>query len=321
MKQHILKIVGMTVFLSLTMAHAAPKKLPSRSQLIKLIKKVNRANLGITGLESYKSCDKVSVKSVKILKVGRAVSNYYKESGNYIDSSFMVKLKATGSCSFDSRHEFFADIDGDGHDDKISGTLPIINEPLEVSISTDRYGDWKAGELNFVGNNFKTARIKRHIKKIFTQGKAAMGGNRNTSNIVINNIQPNHGNAVYYNNFALSNKKFAENTYKHIKSTDIPKIFGTSYRVADWRDLKKYSSHGNVSALLKHLGISAKDGVYITWGKSGLGEYVAVNCLKFDSGKYYARSKKLNKEPICLAKTYDRKESKVLVVKKSVYGD
>jgi len=112
----------------------------------------------------------------------------------------MVKLKATGRCSFNRFHEFYVDIDGDGdgHEDSISGTLPIINEPLEVNISTDRYGDWEAGMLHFAGNSIHTARIKQHIKRIFIQGKAAMGGDPYTSRVVIKNIRPNQGAGVYH---------------------------------------------------------------------------------------------------------------------------
>ena len=322
MKHFILTIASIAIFLSTTMTQAAPQKLPSRSQLIKLIKKVNHAGLGVTGLQSYKDCDKVSIDSVKILKVGRASSNYYKESGNYIDSNFMVKLKATGSCSFDHFHNFFSDIDGDGYKDYISGTLPIINEPLEVSISTDSYGDWEAGSLRFAGNNFKSKRIKQHIKKVFMQGKAAMGSNKYTSSVVINNISPNQGNGVYYDGFAVSNKTFAEHTYKSLVKTDITKIFGTSYRAADWYDLENYSSNnGDVLALLKQLGIPSQEGVYITDRGGRLGKRVAVHCTAFDSSKYYGLEKKLKTQLLCQANIFDEEDSKVLVVKKSVYGE
>jgi len=317
MKHFILTIASIAIFLSTTITQAAPQKLPSRSQLIKLIKKVNRADLGVTGLESYKDCDKVSIDSIKILKVGRASSNYYKESGNYIDSNFMVKLKATGSCSFDHFHEFFSDIDGDGKNDYISGTLPIINEPLEVSISTDSYGDWEAGSLRFVGDNYKSKRIMQHIKRLFIRGKAAMGGNKYTSRVVINNIRPNQGAGIYNDGFAVSNEKRV-----HFYNSTIIKKFGTSYRAADWYDLKNYSANnGNVLALLKKLGISSQEGVYITSGGYGLGRYVAVHCTAFDSNKYFGVEEKIKAQPLCLAEVFDNKATKVLAVKRSVYGD
>ncbi len=320
MKQFMLTVASITIFLSATMAHAAPQKLPTRGQLIKLIKQTDRAGLGVTGLSSYKDCDEISLRSVKILKVGRASSNYYKEYGTYIDSGFMVKIKATGSCSFKHFHDFFSDIDNDGYDDRLSGTLPIINEPLQVRISTDEYGDWKAREINFAGTNIESNKIKQHIKKLFIKGKVAMGG-KYTSRVVINNIRSGQGKGKYYKDFAVSNEIIKASDYRG--KTNVQSTFGSNYRPADWWDLVKYSKiNGNVLSLFNQLGIPAQKGVFVTErGSVGMDTTYIVHCSKFNSGKGLLPEQKLKTQPICLADSYRGDEFKFLAVKKSAYGE
>ena len=69
-----------------------------------------------------------------------------------------------------------------------------------------------------------------------------MGGNSNRyiRRVVISHIRPNQGAGIYHDGFAVSNKTFAERTYKSLGRTDITKIFGASYRAADWYDLVNY---------------------------------------------------------------------------------
>jgi len=74
MKQLILTIASIAIFLSATMAHAAPLKQPTRSQIIKLIKQTDRAGLDVAGLRSPKNCNKVSINSVKILRLGISIN-------------------------------------------------------------------------------------------------------------------------------------------------------------------------------------------------------------------------------------------------------
>jgi len=74
-------------------------------------------------------------------------------------------------------------------------------------------------------------------------------------------------------------------------------------------------------SLFKRLGISSKNGVLITHRGDGFGAFVAVHCSSFDSKKYYGVKQKLKTQPLCLANSYDRKDSKILVVKKSAYGN
>jgi len=322
MKQFTLYLASVAILLSTAIINAAPLKLPSRSQLIKIIKKADHAGIGVTGLRSYKYCDKVSINSVKILKVGRASSNYYKESGNYISTSFMVKLKATGSCSFDSTHT--GDFDDDGREDRISGTLPIINEPLEIGISTDSYGDWKARSLSFAGKNINSTRIKEHLKRIYLKGKAAMGG-RYSYVTIINNISSGQGNGVYYDAFAVSNKRS-----NYSRETNVQRAFGSDYRSTDWKDLINYSNNGSVLELFKHLGISSQDGALITYGgrtHTSLDTgYYAVHCSTFNSEenrrKVFPNTYmiKFKKEPLCLANLYGNKRARTLAVKISAYG-
>ena len=327
MKHLILSLSTIVILLNMSVTHAIPLKLPSRSQLIKLIKKVDSGGLGIVGLSDWKDCDKVSINSVKILKIGRATSSFYKDSGDYTGSHFMVKLKATGTCTFNFKHTFYADIDNDGHKDSIEGTLPIINEPLEVRIRTDSYDDWVAGSLNFAGDSkeLESPRIKQHIKKVFMRGKAAMGGNRYTSRVVINSIKPGQGKGKYYDGFAASTDTLS-GEHDYVSIDHIQRTFGSSYRAADWEDLVNYSkSNGDVFALFKHLGIPLKEGVFITTNGWSFGKYVAVHCSKFDSKKYFIphprNRRNLSSQPLCLAVHYDRTKAKILAVNKSKFGE
>lgn len=304
----------MAMLISTTIASAKPLKLPTKHQLVKILKKSKNASLTVTGLDSYKRCDSVSVQSLKILKIGRASSNYYKDSGRYIASNFMVKFRARGSCSFDHRHEFYKDIDRDGYNDYISGTLPIINEPLEVEITTNSYGDWYAGVISFAGKKINSKRVNNHIRNVFVKGKKAMGG-RYTTNVVINNISAGKGNGVYYKNFAVSNKMFMEYRIGAFKS-DVQKIFGSSYRPATWNDIVNYANKGgNVKTLFKQLKVSPKKGLTISSSSTRYDRFIA-DCSIFKNGNLITPSQMLKKDFICLSKPFRRDERKILVIRK-----
>ena len=316
MKHLIVYISCFVILLSATLTQARPSKLPTRSQLVKLIKKSRLVDVGATGIRSYDGCDKASIKSVKILKVGRASSNYYERSGDYINSSFVVKFKATGSCYFEDFHKFYKDIDGDGRNyDEIAGTLPIIDEPLRVVIRTDEYGDWKADVVNLEGDNFDKPRIKNHIKQIFIKAKAATG-NRYATKVFVTNQASAKISGTNYQGFAATDKKFKREDPMYAE-IQVVKAFGTKYRPAVWGDLVNYAEdNGDVTEVFKHLGIPPEEGAFLESN-----HYYAAHCSRFVSGKYLSPKRKLATQPICYAEAFDRESHKLLAVKKSIFGD
>lgn len=98
--------------------------------------------------------EKVQFISLKLSKIGKAQSNYYEQSGDYIDSYFYVKALLKGSavlrepiCLVGSKFGFNSKnrTTKCGSQKNIDGKLPI-KEDVEHKflISTDEYGDWYA---------------------------------------------------------------------------------------------------------------------------------------------------------------------------------
>ena len=152
--------------LSLLLADTTPK--PSSKKIAKLIKSyiVTKQPSLLVGIDSYDhsedySCSNTKISKLKILKIGRTGSTFYKQSGQYINSEFFVKFKLSGSCKLNKPYmvnyyeiqKYKRDIQKysrwkDGKkpiqpvEKNLRGRLPYKNIPFEVIIGTDRYGDW-----------------------------------------------------------------------------------------------------------------------------------------------------------------------------------
>ncbi len=163
--------IAIFIILNLSIASAAPLAKPSSGQIKKLIKKMlleSKTTIftGIDG-DTYGNddvkCNNISVKKINLLKIGRASSNYYERSGNYINSEFKVKFTIRGACDLTSAFKINP-FEYDRYKDKLrranrfnekkptpvmpmalSGRVPFRSDiPYEVYFSTDDYGDWFA---------------------------------------------------------------------------------------------------------------------------------------------------------------------------------
>jgi len=206
------KVISLTlsIFLGLSIANAAPLKKPSPAQIKKLIKqkmikkKTLIAALGTNSSRKSK-CEDMHINKIKILKIGRSGSTYYKYSGEYINSSFMVKFLIQGSCNITPAYRIndseYSDYmrgfrrysrvyeDGTHLGNKkpipvmpmdLKGKIPFrSNIPLETSFFTDSYGDWTTsglpGIVNPKENNYYSDKTKKYLIALFNK--------KNTSNI------------------------------------------------------------------------------------------------------------------------------------------
>lgn len=192
------KIILFSLMLLLTasVSHAAPLKKPSKNEIKRLIKKmVLKSKTPIfTGIDnpSYThplTCTKINIQKIDILKVGRASSNYYERSGNYINSEFKVKFLIKGACTLSDTYRINTYAYNDyvyelrqanrHHDKKPTPVMPMDlkgrvpfrgNIPFEIYILTDDYGDWYAVEH---ANAFRkedrclSDKTTNYLKKLF----------------------------------------------------------------------------------------------------------------------------------------------------------
>jgi len=193
-----LTFITLLTVMSLSVANAAPPGKPSSGQIKKLIKEMlikskTTSFVGISNV-TYKTkkdieCENTTVKKIKILKIGRASSNYYKSSGNYINSNFKVKFLIQGSCNLSSTYRINAYEYQKYKNDLVesnrrsyrkkptplipmdlSGRVPFRgNIPFEVYISTDDYGDWYANEPSSFKEEDRhySDKTKKYLKDLF----------------------------------------------------------------------------------------------------------------------------------------------------------
>lgn len=182
MKKIILPILLLSI--SFSVSEAQPLRKPSAGQIKKLIKKMITKNkvaffVGLDSTDDSK-CENIKINRLKILKIGRAKSNYYEQSGNYIDSDFMVKFTIQGSCNLTppfrineneyneykyhrNKHKPVMPMD-------LSGRVPFRSIPFEVQILTDDYGDWYASKYPYVFNKEDrpyTDKTKKYLKNLY----------------------------------------------------------------------------------------------------------------------------------------------------------
>lgn len=161
------------LLLNCSISTAEPLEKPSEDTLKQLIKKmVLKSKTTIfTGIERYAyphnmRCENIKIENINILKIGRASSNYYERSGNYINSEFKVKFLIKGTCDLNHAYRINAgEYDqytyllekANRHENSkkptpvipmdLNGTQPFRDDiPFEVDILTDDYGDWYASE-------------------------------------------------------------------------------------------------------------------------------------------------------------------------------
>ncbi len=199
------KISFLTLFLVLNLfvVQAAPLTKPSSGQIKQLIKKQLLESkttifVGISNI-TYKEkkdveCENIKVQNIKILKIGRASSSYYKQSGSYIGSNFKVKFSIQGSCKLSTPYRLNTYKYQQYQDDlrefhrrggkkptpvipmDLKGRLPFrSNVPFEVYISTDDYGDWYAnGQPNAFNkeDSHYSVKTEKYLANLFykTQG-------------------------------------------------------------------------------------------------------------------------------------------------------
>jgi len=203
----LLLVISLFV-LNLTVV-AEPLRKPSTKQIKNLIKKMlfeNKTTI-FTGISNvtYKSkkdieCENIKVKKIRILKVGKASSNYYERSGDYINSSFVVKFSIQGSCNLTSKfrinpYEYdkykyaldkYNTVFEDGtHAGKkptpvmpmdLTGRVPFrSNVPFETYIATDNYGDWYAKEPNSFKESDRhySDKTKQYLKSLYQRKNGA----------------------------------------------------------------------------------------------------------------------------------------------------
>ena len=189
-------ILSLLLITSLSVANAKPLAKPSSGQIKKLIKKMlleSKTTIfaGIDG-DAYGNdvkCNNISVNKINLLKIGRASSNYYERSGNYINSEFKVKFTIRGACDLSSAYKINP-FEYDKYKDELrkanrfhekkptpvmlmalSGRVPFrSNIPYEVYFSTDDYGDWYAVEnpvsAKKEDRSYSDA-TKAYLKKLF----------------------------------------------------------------------------------------------------------------------------------------------------------
>jgi len=187
-----LTVITLLTVMSLSVANAAPPGKPSSGQIKKLIKEMlikskTTSFVGISNI-TYKEkkdieCENTTVKKIKILKIGRASSNYYKSSGSYINTNFKVKFLIQGSCNLSSTYRV-NNYDSYVYQNKkngvknpapwmpmdLSGRVPFrSNIPFEVYISTDDYGDWYANEPNSFKEEDRhySDKTQKYLKDLF----------------------------------------------------------------------------------------------------------------------------------------------------------
>jgi len=178
---------------SLLLADTTPK--PSSKQISKLIKNyiITKKTPLLVGIdtrdnsEDY-SCSNVKISSLKVLKVGRTGSTYYRQSGQYINSEFNVKFKLSGSCKINKPFmtnyykvkEYKRDIRKYNKwktgkkpikpvEKNLRGRLPYKNIPYEALIGTDKYGDWIVYSISTFkkeDRNYKD-KNRNYLKKLY----------------------------------------------------------------------------------------------------------------------------------------------------------
>jgi len=153
--------IVVTMSLSVMSANAKPLRKPSNGEIKKIIKKMLLKTktpifAGIYPSDQSTKCENIHIKRIKLLKVGRASSNYYERSGSYISSNFMVKFSISGSCTLNSpyrinKYEYDRYTNSSRRDKRkskpvmpmdLKGRVPFKNIPFEIEIYTDDYGDW-----------------------------------------------------------------------------------------------------------------------------------------------------------------------------------
>jgi len=176
-------IVAMS--LSVTSANAKPLKKPSNGEIKRIIKRMlvknkNPIFVGIDNYEESTRCENIHIKRIKLLKVGRATSNYYERSGSYIDSDFMVKFLISGSCTLTPAFRINSS-EYNTHKYSRRKTKPVMpmdlkgrvpfrsNIPYETRIMTDSYGDWVAREALSANekDRYYSKSTKKYLKNLF----------------------------------------------------------------------------------------------------------------------------------------------------------
>ena len=125
--------------------------------------------------------------------------------------------------------------------------------------------------------------------------------------------------AIYYGDFARTIKTYRETANLNVI---VRNIFGSNYRVADWKDLEKfyYDKNGNLLNLfnklnLKKYGASA----YVTWYGERVWSgrrYYYVSRHENNKPSYYLDHSDINSNLISLGSWYDLKKP-IMAVKKS----
>jgi len=177
--------IAVAMSLSVMSANAKPLKKPSNGEIKRIIKRMliknkNPIFVGIDNYEESTRCENIHVKRIKLLKVGRATSNYYERSGSYIDSDFWVKYLISGSCTLSPAFRINS-YEYDKHKNSRRKTKPVMpmdlkgrvpfrsNIPYETHIMTDNYGDWFARDALSVNlkDRYYSKRTKKYLKNLF----------------------------------------------------------------------------------------------------------------------------------------------------------
>jgi len=197
----LLLLLSFNVFSSVE-AEGLTKLSPSKIKALILnkIKQSDEIPTNLVGIDEYGLwCGSAKVESLKILKIGKASSNYYERSGSYIGSYFKVKFAIKGSCVLskpyrfnkwevrraeDKRRKYIRGINNpydyypnapeliDPID--FSGRMPFMNVPFELTISTDDYGDWSPNISSIYPFNYKedsayTDKTTAYLKALYYQ--------------------------------------------------------------------------------------------------------------------------------------------------------
>lgn len=182
----LLVVLSFSVIPAMALSKPSPEKI---KQLIKemLYKHKSPRLLGIDSFPNHK-CENIKIENIRLLKIGRAKSSYYRSSGKYISSEFKVKFTAKGSCvltppyrinasEYDKYQNALRRANAYGSKKPapvmpmdLGGRLPFRNIPFEAYIMTDDYGDWVALDVPTAFNKedrHYTKKTKQYLKSLF----------------------------------------------------------------------------------------------------------------------------------------------------------
>ncbi len=157
---------------------------PTNQEIVTLIKKSFEKDISGHGLlfglpyrvfNEHEYTD-FKINSIKITKVGKASSNYYESSGNYIDSYFYVKVIVDGSAELkeavclDSKYGYLKESIGKcGYKKRVEGRIKFRDIEQKFQIATDDYGDWYARYSWIANDDDEISEEQDYLYKIYKQ--------------------------------------------------------------------------------------------------------------------------------------------------------